>query len=332
MRTPRPRTAGTSSASTSTRSAPGSKRRGILHIGRIPNVHADADRDPVDAIRPPSRLDEDPGKLAVADVQVVRPFQPDRRTPHNGPAPARRAGRVAATARRRRVGSLGRSITVIQMPCPLSDAHASPVASAPRRLTIGEHDGAGRRAVERARPCASSIVDAVESKTTTRGTSSRRASVAAVAAVVRRASQPRAATSARMSRAEQDAIDARTRRSCGGSRSAAAPRSRANHSAPPRRCRRRAVVRSSARSNVGRLEHRGRRGDRHAHEKAEHSGALPVESERAAAVIVDPERDTPGHEREASARARSRRRRARASLPSGRSAAHNDRPPRARRP
>ena len=37
------------------------ERRGVLHVGRSTNVHANADRHPVETVRPPSSLHEDPG-------------------------------------------------------------------------------------------------------------------------------------------------------------------------------------------------------------------------------------------------------------------------------
>lgn len=56
---------------------------GAWNIGRHYDVDSNSDRNPLDTLLTPSCLDENPGELSVADVEIVRPLEPDRLSGEN---------------------------------------------------------------------------------------------------------------------------------------------------------------------------------------------------------------------------------------------------------
>src|SRR5690606_9256509 len=51
----------------------------LRRVGRWREVDAEADRDPVEPLTAPTRLDEDAAELAIVNQQVVRPLEAHRR-------------------------------------------------------------------------------------------------------------------------------------------------------------------------------------------------------------------------------------------------------------
>src|SRR5687768_188407 len=169
-------------------------------------------------------------------------------------------------------------MTVIQIPWPLSDAHRRPARPRPA-VWRSERTSVPDGVPTAANPCASSIVDAVESNTTTRGTPRRLASVAA--------STPSYFASSATGREEHEDHDTQ-REAIHREHAEAMTRDVAEQHGD------RQPAAKAGRDNSGNewcgdplgaqevrdLEERGGRRDRHAHEEAEHRGALPVEAER----------------------------------------------------
>src|SRR5688572_27870588 len=175
-------------------------------------------------------------------------------------------------------GSFGRSTIVIQIPCPLSEAQRRPLRPRPaawRSARITVPAGASTAAS----PWASSMVDAVESNTTTRGTSSSRASedasrwsYVAISATTGEQREDQRAKRQTIHGKHTEAVTADVPQQHGDREPAAD--ARREHPGEQR------WRYAFGPQQVGHLEERRRCGDRHAHEETEYSGALAIETQR----------------------------------------------------
>jgi len=111
---------------------------------RLRHVQSEADRDPLRRRPTPARLDEHSRELAATDVQIVRPLHADRRTGQRVEC----FGGVQPTAEREHL-ERERLVGVFDEgepdPCSALGRPGAPQSPAPRRLLVGEYEGAGRR-------------------------------------------------------------------------------------------------------------------------------------------------------------------------------------------